>query len=132
MCGERALLCGRPLRRIAIRLTRLFVRVRGHSRQLVALLATRGHRLLDLRFHGFEIEACAFLRRREVDEALAELRRFLLDENTAPEFVHVPVDVPHRASFWLTIRPVRSYGSSLRLVTIGQSTLTVLPNHPVG
>ena len=31
-----------------------------------------------------------------------------------------------------TVRPVRSNGSSLRLVTIGQSTLTVLPNHPDG
>jgi hypothetical protein len=58
-----------------------------------SITVTRGNRLFDLRFHCFEVEARALLHRREVDSGLAELGHFLLHEHTAPELIHVPVDV---------------------------------------
>jgi len=54
------------------------------------------NRLLDLRLHGFKIEARASLHRRKFDCSLGKLRDLLLHEHRAPEFKRKPVEVPER------------------------------------
>src|SRR5262245_59092854 len=56
----------------------------------------------DLLLDGVQVERSWFLNRRELDEALAELRNLMLDEDEAPEFVLEPLSLlqglPHTRS----------------------------------
>src|SRR5262245_64793400 len=68
--------------------------------QLCACLPRHG--LRDLLLDGVQVERSGLLNRRELDEGLAELRHFLLDEDEAPEFVLEPLSLlqglPHPCS----------------------------------
>src|SRR5262249_41188693 len=55
-----------------------------------------GSRLVDLGFHGRQVEAGALLHRWEVDGRLGELGHFFLHEYEAPELVGEPVVVGER------------------------------------
>ena len=48
---------------------------------------------LDLRFHGFEVEACAFLHGRILDGRYGQLAHYLLDEYEAPELILEPREI---------------------------------------
>ncbi len=73
-------------------------------------------RLLDLSFHGLEVEARARLHRRELDRRLRDLRHFLLHELEAPELVKEPVVVRDRP-----VGPARHAGALVRVeAKVGQ------------
>src|SRR5262245_11160305 len=53
--------------------------------------------LLDLCLHGLEVEARAFLHRRELDGGPGKLRHLLLDIDEAPELVLEPLEILDRS-----------------------------------
>ena len=88
---------------------------------------------LDLRLHGFEVEARAPLHRRELDGGLASFSTSCCTKTKRQnsylnhwKYSCEPALVPFSG------QPVRSNGSSRRLVRYGQSTLTVPPSQPPG
>ena len=100
------------------------------AKSLLASMPCRG--LLDLRLHGFEVEARALLHRRKLERRLGQFADLLLGELEPPELVDEPVVVRDRTIGLPLDMPVRSYGSRRRLTMIGQSTLTVAPSQPLG
>src|SRR5215218_5742313 len=69
------------------------------------LFRYRGPSGLDLPLHGFKVEACALLHRRELDRRHGQLFHLLLNEHEAPEFVLEPVEVFLRSLFGSGIGP---------------------------
>ena len=62
----------------------------------------------DLLLDRLEIEARAFLHRREFDRGFGQLENLLLDENEAPEFVLEPIEILLRSGLGPALRPSRT------------------------
>src|SRR4051812_5019639 len=82
---------------------------RGAPELMRSLLGDRRPRRLDLRLHGIEVEARAFLHRRELDRGHGQLLYLLLDKHEAPELVFEPVEVLLGAVFRPVVGPARAF-----------------------
>jgi hypothetical protein len=83
------------------------VRLSDEQRGLSILLAGMcGYSRLNLRFHRLHVEACTFLHRRELNEALGGLCDLLLHEYEAPKLISEPIVIGERPP--LPVREARS------------------------
>src|SRR3982074_354221 len=80
----------------------------GAPQLMPCLLGDRRLGSRDFRFHGIEVEARAFLHRRELDRSHGEFLHLLLDKYEAPELILEPVEVLLRTELCPAVGPARA------------------------